>query len=323
MKQLFKSKISRFCCFLLFLPFIIGGCKQKSNDTSNTSNMENTADTTNHSIPVSEMQLPEASPLSQITQYIGVTELSIRYHRPSLYNDTSGLQYRVPHDQLWTPGHHIVKFSTSDTIMIKDKKLPAGDYSLLMIPGEKSWVMIFNSEDTLYNINQYNEKNDVLRINVDAQKTGYTKDFTFSFSDILPNTAILCVNWGSTSLRVPIFINNEKKVTETFETAFSKADKDDWHIYVSAANYYLEACVNLDKGLEWINKSIAIKETHANMWTKAELYAAKGDYKNAVIYGEKANELGKTEPNEARQKHFDYTIALWKEKTTKKQTKKI
>ena len=195
--------------------------------------------------------------------------------------------------------------------------LPAGSYSLLMIPGEKAWVMVFNT-DTLFDIRQYDEKSDVLRISIDAQRTSFTKDLTFNFCDIQPNAAILALNWGTVSIRIPIFINNEKQVIQTFEAAFAKADKDDWQIYMHAANYCLEGCTTLDKGIEWINKSIAIKENHANTWEKAELYAEKGDYKNAVIYGEKANELAKTSPDEARQKHFDDDIAMWKQKPNKK-----
>jgi len=273
--------------------------------------MENAIDT---SSPVRHMLLPEASPLSIITQFVGVTELSVRYNRPAVYNDSDALSHRIPFNEIWSPGfNHITEFSTSDSILIKDKVLPPGSYSLLMIPGDTAWVMVF-STDTLYDLKQYDEKDDMLRVSIRGQKAPFTKDLTFTFADLLPKSTILSMNWGTLSLRIPIFIKNDNKVKESFEAAFAKADKDDWQIYMHAANYCLESCTNFDKGLEWINKSIAIKENHANVWEKAELYAEKGDYKNAVIYGEKANELAKLHPDPARQKHFDDDIAMWKQK---------
>jgi hypothetical protein len=318
MKLNILNKRRWFYCVLIFVPALLGACNQKNGETKSTTPMENTSDT---SSPVRHMFLPEASPFSLLTQFIGVTELSVRYHRPRLYNDSDALQNRIPYDQVWSPGHRLItKFYTSDTVMIKDKKLPAGLYSLLMIPGDKAWVIIFNT-DTLFDIRQYDEKSDVLRITADVQKNQFTKDFTFNFSDIQPNSTVMQISWATTSIQLPIFVNNEKKVTQAFEAAFAKAGKDDWQIYMHAADYCLQTCVSLDKGIEWIDKSIAIKETHANTWEKAEIYAEKADYKNAVHYGEKANELGKTNPDPARQKHFDDAIAMWKQKADKKQSK--
>ncbi len=306
-----KQTSSRNYWFFLLVPLILGACNQKNSESKNTTNMENTIDT---SSPVRHMLLPEASPFSMVTQFVGVTELVVRYHRPALYNDSDALNHRIPFNEIWSPGyHHITKFSTSDSILIKDKVLPPGSYSLLMIPGDTAWVMVFNS-DTLYDMKQYDEKDDILRVSVSTQKAPFTKDLTFTFADIQPKSAILALNWGTVAVRTPIFINNDQKVIASFEAAFAKADKDDWQIYMHAANYCLEACTNFDKGLEWINKSIAIKENHANVWEKAELYAEKGDYKNAVIYGEKANDLAKEHPDAVRQKHFDDAIAMWKQK---------
>ena len=149
------------------------------------------------------------------------------------------------------------------------------------------------------------------------KRAPFTKDFTFGFSDLKPNAATLCMKWSTIAIQLPITVNNEKKVIERFESAFEKAKKDDWHIYLHAANYCLETGVNTNKGLEWIDKSIAIKETHVNVWEKAELYAEKGDYKNAVTYGQKAVELGKSDANPGRQKHFEDDIAMWKQKPNK------
>jgi hypothetical protein len=53
----------------------------------------------------------------------------------------------VPYNQVWRAGaNEATIFSTDKDIMVEGKKLAAGKYSLFMKPGEKEWVVYFNSE---------------------------------------------------------------------------------------------------------------------------------------------------------------------------------
>src|ERR1700722_867385 len=117
MKKTSIHKKQGFYWFSLFIPLIIGACNQKNSESKNTTNMENTVDTSSQ---VRHMLLPEASPLSVLTQFVGVTELTVRYHRPALYNDSDELSHRIPFNEIWSPGNrHVTKFSPSDSILIK------------------------------------------------------------------------------------------------------------------------------------------------------------------------------------------------------------
>ena len=53
----------------------------------------------------------------------------------------------VPYNQVWRAGaNEATLFSTDKDIEVEGKKLAAGKYSLFMKPGEKEWVIYFNSE---------------------------------------------------------------------------------------------------------------------------------------------------------------------------------
>jgi hypothetical protein len=45
-------------------------------------------------------------------------------------------------------------------------------------------------------------------------------------------------------------------------------------------------------GLKYIDQSLALKEDWFNVWIKASLLAAKGNYKDAYALAEKAYQLG-------------------------------
>src|SRR5258708_34225542 len=58
----------------------------------------------------------------------------------------------------------------------------------------------------------------------------------------------------------------------------------------------LESTRDFDAGLQLVDKSLAAKEHWYNLWTKAQLLAAKGKYKEAMTYAQKAKQLGDKTP---------------------------
>ena len=87
---------------------------------------------------------PEASPEATVTQKVGVTEISVSYHRPAV-NGRPVWGGLVPYGQVWRAGANentIVSFSTPVTVA--GAKLDAGVYGLHMIPTEGEWTAIFS-----------------------------------------------------------------------------------------------------------------------------------------------------------------------------------
>lgn len=75
----------------------------------------------------------------------------------------------VPYNIVWRTGANEASYiDLASDIMVEGKSLPAGKYSLFTIPKESgSWTVIFNSEwDLEHGHFQYDEKNDVLRVEV-------------------------------------------------------------------------------------------------------------------------------------------------------------
>lgn len=75
----------------------------------------------------------------------------------------------VPYNIVWRTGANEATYvELSADMIVEGKNLPAGKYSLFTIPKEDTdWIVIFNSEWELEHGHfQYDEKNDVLRVEV-------------------------------------------------------------------------------------------------------------------------------------------------------------
>src|SRR5580692_12439630 len=80
------------------------------------------------------LTLPEASQRAMVGQRIGVTDITIQYHRP-LAGERKIWGGLVPYGQVWRAGANentTIEFSTPVTV--EGQKLPKGIYGLHMIP---------------------------------------------------------------------------------------------------------------------------------------------------------------------------------------------
>src|SRR5215831_15863114 len=127
-----------------------------------------------------KVRLPQASPSAAVSQTIGITDISITYHRPSVkgrtvWGDVSaekvaalikanavgpaaegegtvdgapglGKDFPIaPNGHVWRAGaNEATKFTVSDDVLVNGQKLAAGAYSLHVIPGKDEFTVIFN-----------------------------------------------------------------------------------------------------------------------------------------------------------------------------------
>ncbi|TXE08753.1 DUF2911 domain-containing protein [Algoriphagus aquimarinus] len=110
----------------------------------------------------------------------------------------------VPYNVVWRTGANEASYvDLSEDMTVEGKKLPAGKYSLFTIPKETGpWTVIFNSEwDLEHGHFQYDEKNDVLRVEVnpvweESNQEGLVMDIS--------NPGLI-IRWEK--LKLPISIN--------------------------------------------------------------------------------------------------------------------
>jgi len=238
---------------------------------------------------------PSPSPGAMVKQTVGVTDLTVTYSRPMLRGRKAFAAYSTSvrkFGELWRTGANgatVVELSTD--AMIEGQMLPAGKYSLLSIPDPSAWTVIFNkkadaSEQT------YSQGDDALRVKVTPVMNGPKTDaFLVWFSNLTDSTATMNLAWDTALVPVKLMVNTSANTERNIAEAVA-AKPDDANVLASAANYNLSKGKNLNQAMEWVNKSIGIKETFRNVWTKAQLLAKLGNFAEAVPLAQKALTLG-------------------------------
>ena len=116
------------------------------------------------------------SPPATASGEIGGATITIDYSSPSV----KGRQIwgaLVPYGKAWRAGaNEATLIRTSKDIKVEGKSLPAGQYSLFAIPGEKEWSIILNSETGQWGIKKGGDANrdpakDVLTVIVKPKKS--------------------------------------------------------------------------------------------------------------------------------------------------------
>ena len=118
----------------------------------------------------------------------------------------------VPYDSVWRTGaNEPTTFTTDKDIIIIDKKLPAGTYSLWTKPNKESWIIYFNSNIPSWGIEVKNgEKRttrqpqfDVLQVEVPARQSNTEiESFTIDFEKA--QEVFLAIAWDTTKVLIPM-----------------------------------------------------------------------------------------------------------------------
>jgi hypothetical protein len=145
-----------------------------------------------------EAQPGRRSQRGTVTQSVNGTEISIRYFRPVLRGRVA-FPAVVSWGRTWTPGaDSATRIETSGPIDVEGKSLPAGKYSIWVIPQEKdAWTVIFNRAADVFHLT-HDESQDALR--VDARVTTVAQSvetLEFSFPLVDADSAVMQLQWGT------------------------------------------------------------------------------------------------------------------------------
>ena len=136
------------------------------------------------------------SPKETVTGKIDGVDTEIVYCRPSA-RGRKMIGGKEPYGKVWRTGANAATTIEFDKpVKIEGKSLPAGKYALFTIPNENEWTIIINKDFNQQGAYNYDEKKDVLRVNVKPKKT---KDFIETFT-ITPEKDRVSLKWENTEV---------------------------------------------------------------------------------------------------------------------------
>ncbi|WP_036600768.1 DUF2911 domain-containing protein [Olivibacter sitiensis] len=123
-------------------------------------------------------------------------ELTITYGRPYIKGRQLGVEI-APVGIVWRVGaDEATTFTFSKDVLVNDKPLPAGVYSLHAIPGEYNTTIIFNKEWQKWGL-KYDESQDALRVEAPVQSSD---KFYEQFTIEVTNDGTVKLLWGDFSI---------------------------------------------------------------------------------------------------------------------------
>ncbi len=245
------------------------------------------------SLAVAQVRTPSPSPAAAVMQTVGITDINVKYSRPSM-KGREIFGKLLPFDKVWRTGaNQPTIVETSTDVMIEGQKLAAGKYALLSIPGATEFTVIF-SKNAGSNEQNYKQEEDALRVKVTsvAMPTPM-QSFGIGFSDITDSTATMYFAWEKT--RVPIKLSVE--TAAIVEAGIDKAAETSNTQLTQGSNYLLSKGKNLDKALALANQASGMKETVQNLWAKAQILGKMGKFAEALPFAQKALDLGNAANN--------------------------
>lgn len=237
-----------------------------------------------------KIEFPAASPAASFKQTVGITNIEVSYHRPSMRGRAifGGL---VPYNEVWRTGaNQATKIKFSTPVKLNGTSIDAGAYELYSIPGRASWTVIIHKDTSAWGAYSYDSKNDVARIEAKPTATSApVETFAIGVSDIRDSGATLYLTWER--VRVPISLELDLKGMLLPKIEAVMASNSDKKPYFQAALFYFDNNLDLDKAVTWIDAAIAAKpEIFYFSYHKARILAKKGDKMGAIAAAEKSLE---------------------------------
>jgi hypothetical protein len=220
------------------------------------------------------LDLPYASQAAQVKQRVGVTEITITYHRP-LVNGRKIWGGLVPTGQVWRAGANentTIEFSTP--VSIEGKPLPAGTYGLHVIPNADTWTVIFSKMAVAWGSYTYSQSEDALRVDVKPHPIEMEEALEYEFEDLKPDSATVTMKWEKVAVPFRVSVNLDDTVIASIRNQLRGRAQYSWEPLNEAANFCLTHKTNLEDGLKWADLSIQNEERFENLSTKADLLQA-------------------------------------------------
>jgi tetratricopeptide (TPR) repeat protein len=220
------------------------------------------------------LDLPRPSQHAVITQRIGITDVTLNYHRP-VVNKRKVWGGLVPYGQVWRAGaNENTTIQFTDPVTVEGKPLPKGIYGLHMIPGENEWTVIFSKNSTSWGSFTYDQAEDALRVAVKPQATDFHEALTYDFDDVKPDSSVITLRWEKLAVPFQVGVNTHEVVEQNLHNQLRGLAQYAWDGWDDAANYLLQEKIDLEEALKYSDKSIQAEERYDNLMTKSRVLDA-------------------------------------------------
>ncbi|WP_299555389.1 DUF2911 domain-containing protein [Seonamhaeicola sp.] len=231
---------------------------------------------------VTKFPYPSLSPKGTISQTVGNTVITIEYERPSA-RKRQIFGTLVPWDKVWRTGAgHCTKIHFDRTVKVGGQTVEAGIYSLFTIPNPNEWIVILNSNTSLYGSFNYDPKEDVARfVAIPKASNRFYETLNFDI-DIIPNNAKVFISWANIQVSFDIQTTTDMDTEGYIQTELLTKKNKDSDAYAGAAEYLFYQRENLSEALKLAETGIELNNNGWARGVKIRIFEHLKLYNNAL-----------------------------------------
>ncbi|HKS24756.1 MAG TPA: DUF2911 domain-containing protein [Thermoanaerobaculia bacterium] len=237
------------------------------------------------------LDLPLKSQRAEVAQRIGLTDVTVRYHRPLVAGRKIWGEL-VPYGKVWRTGANVIPTITvSDPVTIEGKPLDRGTYGLHTIPSPERWTIIFSRNSTSWGSFTYDPSEDALRVDVTPRPSPMHEALTFDFDDLQPDSALVTLRWETLAVPFRVAVDVRAIAQALIKEQLRGQRRWMWNTWNDAAEYLLSQNIALDDALAYAERSIKEEDRFDNEMTKSKVLRAMGREAEAAAAERRAKEL--------------------------------
>ncbi len=228
------------------------------------------------------------SPAAMVQQTIGISTVTVKYSRPSVKGREiwgalvpygwNVQAFGAGNSAPWRAGANentVIQFS-NDAI-VGGQTVPAGSYGLsFVINKDNTGEVILSKDYKSWGSFFYDPAHDQLRAKIQTRSIPETEMLTYDFINDTKTSSELVLDWEKKQFPVKIEFDVDKIVMANAAEELKGAIGFNSIGFSSAANYALQNKVNLDQGLNWIDRAIAQNSNFNNLATKSNILKEMG-----------------------------------------------
>ena len=223
-----------------------------------------------------QMDLPPSggNPRATLTEEVGITSITIKYSRPDVngregkiwgtlitYGFTSQNLNTNKNDMPWRAGaNETTTITFEHDVKVEGKDIKAGTYGLYMAVYPEKATIIFSKQADNWGSFFYEEKNDVLRVDVKPVALDKSVEWLkYEFIEQREKYCVIALQWEKLSIPFRVDVDVDNIVLARMRDQVAGQRGFNPLLLTAAANYFINKNINLEEALAWSQRAASFK----------------------------------------------------------------
>jgi len=248
---------------------------------------------------IAQMDLPPSgnNPRATISEEVGITSITIKYSRPDvdkregkIWGDGNVVTYGFTslnlntnkNDMPWRAGaNETTTITFEHDVKVEGKDIKAGTYGLYMAVWADKATLIFSSLSDAWGSFFYDEKKDVLRVDVKPVVLDKSVEYLkYEFIEHKEKYCVIALQWEKISIPFKVDVDVDNIVLARMREQVTGQRGFNAFNLQAAANYFINKNINLEEALAWQQRA-ALTKTFSTLNTLATAYTKLNRLKEA------------------------------------------